>query len=234
MPVSNCKESNGVAPASGVRALVLFGPPGSGKGTQAKLLVQCLGIPQISTGDMLREHMKQGDSLGIEVAGLMHSGGLVADDKVNALVDERLAEPDAAKGFILDGYPRTRQQAERLCGWLTHRGIDELVIHLLVDYNTLIARLTGRRQCPVCGTLYNLVFKPPMKEGICDLEGAKLVIRADDSAEIIKQRLDEYERQTQPLIDYFKEKGRPMMELDASAEPPQELVKKICHAVNAR
>ena len=214
--------------------MVLFGPPGSGKGTQAKLLVQCLGIPQISTGDMLREHMKQGDSLGIEVAGRMQSGDLVADDKVNTLVDRRLAQPDAAKGFILDGYPRTRQQAERLCGWLNERGIDELVIHLLVDYNTLIARLTGRRQCPVCGTLYNLVFKPPKIEGVCDLEGAKLVIRADDSAEIIKQRLDAYERQTRPLIEFFKEKGRPMMELDASTEPPQALVKKICQVVQVK
>src|SRR5579862_8269940 len=218
-------------PANGVRALVLFGPPGSGKGTQAKLLVQCLGIPQISTGDMLREHMKAGDSMGIEVAGLMHSGGLVADDKVNTLVEKRLQNPDAAKGFILDGYPRTRQQAEKLCSWLTDREIDELVIHLLVDYNTLIARLTGRRQCPVCGTLYNLVFKPPRIDGVCDLEGAKLVVREDDSAEVIQQRLEAYERQTRPLIEYFREKGRQLLEVDASTDPPRELVKKICRAI---
>src|SRR5437870_4267466 len=139
-----------------VRALVLFGPPGSGKGTQAKLLVQCLGIPQISTGDMLREHIQAGNSLGREIGDIMRSGALVADEKVNSLVVERLARPDCAKGFILDGYPRTRQQAELLRAWLQERRIDELVIHLQVDYNNLITRLTGRRQCPQCGTLYNL------------------------------------------------------------------------------
>src|SRR3954451_14997705 len=127
-----------------VRALVLFGPPGSGKGTQAKLLVQCLGIPHISTGDMLREHIQSGDTLGREISRMMHTGALVADEKVNALVEERLAEPDCAQGFILDGYPRTRQQAEALHKWLITRNINELVIHLMVDYNSLITRLTGR------------------------------------------------------------------------------------------
>ena len=102
--------------------------------------------------------------MGVAVRGVMHAGGLVADEKVNALVVERLARPDAAQGFILDGYPRTRQQAEWLCNWLKERGIDELVIHLLVDYNSLIKRLTGRRQCPLCGTLYNLFSKPPKRD----------------------------------------------------------------------
>src|SRR5580704_19199100 len=148
----------------GVQALVLFGPPGSGKGTQAKLLVQCLGIPQISTGDMLREHIQAGDPMGRAVAGVMKSGALVADERVNALVEERLAQPDAAKGFILDGYPRTRQQAEALSQWFAARGIAGLVIHLLVDYNSVISRLTGRRQCPHCGTLYNLHSKRPKQD----------------------------------------------------------------------
>jgi adenylate kinase len=214
-----------------VQALVLFGPPGSGKGTQAKLLVQCLGIPQISTGDMLREHIQAGDSMGIAVRGVMRTGGLVADEKVNRLVAERLQRPDASSGFILDGYPRTRQQAEWLCNWLKERGIDELVIHLLVDYNSLITRLTGRRQCPRCGTLYNLYFKPPKNDEICDLDGTKLVIRVDDSAEVIHQRLDAYEQQTRPLIDYFREKGRRLLEIDASTDPPQALVQKICRAI---
>ncbi len=214
-----------------VQALVLFGPPGSGKGTQAKLLVQCLGIPQISTGDMLREHIHAGDSMGIAVRGVMHAGGLVADEKVNALVAERLVRPDAARGFILDGYPRTRQQAEWLCQWLMERGIDEVVIHLLVDYNSLIKRLTGRRQCPRCGTLYNLYFKPPKNDEVCDLDGTKLVIREDDSAEIIRERLGAYERQTQPLIDYFRQKGRRLLEIDASSDPPQALVQKICGVI---
>jgi adenylate kinase len=150
---------------------------------------------------------------------------------VNALVLERLARPDATRGFILDGYPRTRQQAEWLCHWLTDRGIDELVIHLLVDYNSLITRLTGRRQCPHCGTLYNLYSKPPKNDEVCDLDGTKLIIRADDSTDVIHERLDAYERQTRPLIDYFREKGRRLLEIDASSDPPQTLVRKICRAI---
>jgi len=220
-PISNIQHPS-------VRALVLFGPPGSGKGTQAKLLMQCLGIPQISTGDMLREHIHAGDKVGQEIGGIMHAGGLVADEMVNALVEERLARPDCANGFILDGYPRTRQQAEELCRWLIARGIDELVIHLQVDYNNIITRLTGRRQCPQCGTLYNLFSRRPKVDEICDLDGAKLVIRADDSADVIRERLEAYERQTQPLIEYFRQKQRRLLEIDAGSDPPQELVKKIC------
>src|SRR5229473_1833118 len=223
-PISNIQH----LPA---RALVLFGPPGSGKGTQAKLLMQCLGIPQISTGDMLREHIQAGDTLGQEISDLMHAGALVADEKVNALVEERLARPDCARGFILDGYPRTRHQAEALCQWLMARGIDELVIHLLVDYNNIITRLTGRRQCPQCGTLYNLFSKPPKVDEVCDLDGTKLVIREDDSAAVIRERLDAYERQTRPLIEFFRQKRRRLLEIDAGSDPPQELVRKICRAI---
>jgi adenylate kinase len=169
--------------------------------------------------------------MGRAVAGVMKSGALVEDDRVNALVEERLAQPDAAKGFILDGYPRTRQQAEALSGWFAARGIAGLVIHLLVDYNSVISRLTGRRQCPRCGTLYNLFSKPPKQDGTCDLDGTKLVIRDDDSPEVIRQRLEAYKRQTQPLIDYFREKGRRLVEVDASSDPPQVLVEKICQAI---
>ncbi len=214
-----------------ILALVLFGPPGSGKGTQAKLLMQCLGIPQISTGDMLREHIQAGNTLGRELRKTMRSGALVDDAKVNLLVEQRLARPDCARGFILDGYPRTRQQAEELHRWLQAREIDELVIHLLVDYNSLITRLTGRRQCPRCGTLYNLFSKAPQRDEVCDLDGTKLVIREDDSAAIIKERLDAYQRQTQPLILYFQEQGRRLLEIDASSDPPQELVRKIRSAI---
>ena len=193
--------------------------------------MQCLGIPQISTGDMLREHIQAGDPLGQEISGVMHTGALVADEKVNALVEERLARPDCARGFILDGYPRTRQQADKLVRWLCSRGIDELVIHLLVDYNSLITRLTGRRQCPQCGTLYNLFSKPPKVDEVCDLDGTKLVIRADDSAAVIRERLDAYERQTRPLIEFFRQQRRRLLEIDAGSDPPQELVRKICRAI---
>ena len=208
-------------------ALVLFGSPGSGKGTQSKLLLRELGIPQISTGDMLREHVRTGNAVGTAVEAKLKAGILVKDEVVNALVEERLAQPDATHGFILDGYPRTRAQAETLCRTLAARGIHEVVIHLVVDYNVIIARLTGRRQCPVCGTLYNEISKPPKVPGVCDLDGAKLVVREDDREEVIRERLEAYEQQTRPLLDYFREKGKRLYEIDASHDTPEQVFRKI-------
>jgi adenylate kinase len=213
------------------QAVVLFGSPGSGKGTQANLLKNCLKVPHISTGDMLREHIREGDALGVRVAATMHAGALVRDDVVNRLVEERLAKPDAQAGFILDGYPRTREQAEQLCGWLDSRGIRELVIHLLVDYNVIVTRLTGRRQCPRCGTLYNIVSSPPRVEGVCDLDGQPLVIRDDDREPVIRQRLAEYESQSRPLIEFFREKGRRLFEIDASGQTPEALLSEVCRTI---
>ena len=208
-------------------ALILFGPPGSGKGTQSKLLVKTLGIPQISTGDMLREHVRKGNAVGTKVEAKMKAGILVRDEVVNLLVEERLAQPDAAHGFILDGYPRTQAQAETLCGMLAGRGAEAVVIHLVVDYNEVIARLTGRRQCPVCGTLYNVKSKPSKVPGVCDLEGAALIVRDDDREEVIRERLDAYQKQTRPLIDFFREKGKRLYDVDASSEPPEAVFRKI-------
>jgi len=208
-------------------ALVLFGSPGSGKGTQSNLLSKALGIQQISTGDMLREHVRKGNAVGTAVEAKLKAGFLVKDEVVNALVEKRLAEPDAARGFILDGYPRTRAQAEVLCRMLAARGANEVVIHLVVDYNVIIARLTGRRQCPVCGTLYNVISKPPKVPGVCDLEGAKLIVREDDREEVIRERLEAYEKQTRPLLDYFREKGKTLYEIDATNETPEQVFRKI-------
>jgi adenylate kinase len=208
-------------------AVVLFGSPGSGKGTQSKLLAKSLGIPQISTGDMLRAHVRFGNSVGTAVEAKLKAGNLVKDEVVNALVEKRLALPDAARGFILDGYPRTRAQAEALCVLLSSRGIGELVIHLVVDYNVIIARLTGRRQCPLCGTSYNVITKPPKVPGVCDLDGSTLIIREDDREEVIRHRLDAYETQTRPLIAYFREKGKQLYEIDASHDPPEVVFRKI-------
>jgi len=208
-------------------ALILFGPPGSGKGTQAKLLVKTLGIPQISTGDMLREHVRKGNAVGTKVEAKMKAGILVKDEVVNRLVEERLAQPDAARGFILDGYPRTRAQAETLCGMLAAQGAETVVIHLVVDYNEVIARLTGRRQCPVCGTLYNVTSKPPKVPGVCDLDGAALSVREDDREEVIRERLDAYQKQTRPLIDFFRESGKRLYDVDASHDPPEAVFGKI-------
>jgi adenylate kinase len=210
-----------------VQAIVLFGSPGSGKGTQARMLTQCHRVPHISTGDMLRDRIRQGIAATAVVA-TMQSGALVPDEVVNRLVEIRLSDADAANGFVLDGYPRTLAQADHFCQWLDGRGVREVVIHLAVDYNVVIARLTGRRQCPRCGTLYNLATKRPRVDETCDLDGQKLIIREDDKESVIRERLDAYERQTRPVLEYYRQAGRRVVEVDASLDPPDQVFKKIC------
>jgi len=182
---------------------------------------------------MLREGIRHGSNLGTAVVDRMHAGALVPDDVVNLMVEERLSEADAANGFILDGYPRTLDQAGHLAAWLDQRGISEVVIHLAVDYNIIIARLTGRRQCPRCGTLYNVASQPPQVDELCDLDGQKLVIREDDSEAVIRGRLDAYDRQTRPVLEFYRVAGRWMIEVDASADPPEKVFRKICQAIEA-
>jgi adenylate kinase len=214
-----------------MRAIVLFGSPGSGKGTQAKVLSACLKIPHISTGDMLRERTLKGNSVGTAVVARMQAGSLVADEVVDRMVEERLAQPDCANGFILDGHPRTLAQAVFLIDWLDQRGIHEVVIHLVVDYNIIVARLTGRRQCPRCGTLYNIASKPPRVDSLCDLDGERLVIRDDDRESVIRERLETYEKQTQPLLEFFREKGRRLVEVNAGGDTPELVSQKICKLI---
>jgi adenylate kinase len=216
-----------LAPATGAVAVVLLGSPGSGKGTEARLLSDAFAIPHISTGDMLRAYVRQGHPNDAAVEGKLKAGILVKDEVVNALVEERLNQPDAARGFILDGYPRTLAQAETLGSLLASRGAQELVIHLVVDYNVIIARLTGRRQCPVCGTVYNLVSRPPKVPGVCDRDGAKLIVRDDDRESVIRERLDSYEHQTRPLLDYYRGKGKRVFEIEASHDIPHAIFRKI-------
>jgi adenylate kinase len=216
------------------QAIILFGSPGSGKGTQSKFLVERIGIPQISTGDMLREHIQNGDAIGLRVRDQMRAGSLVSDDLVNALVEERLREHDTDRGFILDGYPRTLQQAVTMTALLDRLGISPLVIHLVVDYTVIIARISGRRQCPACGTLYNATSKPPKVPGVCDLDGVSLVIREDDQESVVRERLDAYEQKTTPLLDYFRQSGRRMVEIDASFLKPDEVFKKVLEQVQAQ
>ena len=211
-------------------AIVMFGSPGSGKGTQAKMLTECLGIPHVSTGDMLRERIRQGEA-AVGVAAVMHSGALVSDEVVNRMVEERLSDPDAADGFVLDGYPRTLAQAQHLDRWLDGRGVREVVIHLAVDYNVIIARLTGRRQCPRCGTLYNMASRPPSEDSLCDLDGTPLVIRDDDRESVIRERLDAYDRQTRPVLEYYASARRRVVKVAASNEPPEAVFHKICQAL---
>jgi adenylate kinase len=208
--------------------LILFGAPGSGKGTQAKLLKQALGLPHISTGDMLREGVARKDALGLEVEGILQHGGLVPDATVNALVADRIERPDCLPGFILDGYPRTVSQAEILEEVLTSRQVATVVVHLKVDYNIIVARLAGRRQCPVCGALYSLSPNAPAISEVCDYDGSKLVVRDDDREEVVTERLKAYDRQTAPVLEYFRKAGFPCWEVDgAGAGGPQAIAKRI-------
>jgi adenylate kinase len=215
-----------------VKAIVLFGSPGSGKGTQAKLLTTCWKVPHISTGDMLRERVRLGRETGTVVAATMQSGALVSDAVVNRMVEDRLSQADAANGFVLDGYPRTMQQAAHLSEWLDGRGVGEVVIHLAVDYNVIIARLTGRRQCPRCGTLYNIVSQPPKAAGLCDRDGEPLVIREDDSEPVIRGRLDAYVKQTRPVLEHYRSAGRRLVQVDASYDSPEDVFQKICQSLD--
>ena len=214
-----------------MKAIVLFGSPGSGKGTQAKLLTECLGIPHVSTGEMLREAVRSGRGVTPKTAAKMQAGILVKDEVVEALVEDRLSRPDAANGFVLDGYPRTLAQAEHLTRWLEARATCEVVIHLQVDYNVIIARLTGRRECPRCGTPYNVLLRPPKVDELCDLDGEKLVRRDDDNEDVIRARLDAYERQTRPVLEYLRTKGERVIAVDASNDPPEAVYQKIRRAL---
>jgi adenylate kinase len=208
--------------------LILFGAPGSGKGTQAKLLKQALGLPHISTGDMLRERVARRDELGLRVESILQSGGLVPDDTVNALVAERIEQPDCLPGFILDGYPRTVSQAEILAEVLRSRAIATVVVYLKVDYNVIVARLAGRRQCPVCGALYSLSPNAPTVSEVCDYDGSTLVVRDDDREEVVTERLKAYERQTSPVLEYFRTAGFDCWDVDgAGAGGPQAIAKRI-------
>ena len=197
------------------------------------MLAQRLRVPHISTGDMLRDRIRSGFETGTVMVATMQSGALVSDSVVNEMVKERLSEGDAARGFILDGYPRTLDQAGTLAAYLAGRAIREVVIHLAVDYNVIIARLTGRRQCPRCGTLYNVSSHPPRVEGVCNLDGEALVIRDDDREAVIRGRLDAYERQTRPVLEYFRTAGHRVIEVNASDDAPETVHRKICQMMES-
>ncbi|HEX9950080.1 MAG TPA: adenylate kinase [Thermodesulfobacteriota bacterium] len=188
--------------------LILLGPPGSGKGTQAKKMVDRYHLPQISTGDILRAALKEKTPLGLEAKQYMDQGKLVPDEVVVGIVRDRLKASDCQGGFILDGFPRTVPQAEALETTLRamNRGIGH-VISIEVDNAELLKRLGGRRTCRNCGAMYHLVFDPPKKEGVCDTCGGELYQRADDQEKTIRERLKVYDKQTAPLIQYYRGKG---------------------------
>ncbi|MFC6335050.1 adenylate kinase [Paenibacillus septentrionalis] len=188
--------------------ILFMGPPGAGKGTQAERIVEEFSIPHISTGDAFRLAMKQGTPIGLKAKEYIDQGLLVPDEITNGIVKERLAQADCDNGFLLDGFPRTIQQAEALDIMLQElgRNIDH-VVNLAVDRNLLLARLTGRRICKTCGATYHVMFNPPKVEGICDKDGGELYQRSDDSEEKVGTRLDEYSSKTAPLLDFYSKKG---------------------------
>jgi adenylate kinase len=199
--------------------LVLLGPPGSGKGTQAKMLVAEKKWPQLSTGDMLRAAIGAGSELGLQAKSFMDRGALVPDDVVIGLIRERSTAPDCQKGFILDGFPRTIPQAEALGKMLQSQGraVDRAVLFNIPD-SELVRRLSGRRTCPGCGSMFHIESARPKKDGICDQCGKALVIRDDDKPEVIQKRLAVYHQQTAPLVDYYRKSGK-LRELDATQSP---------------
>jgi adenylate kinase len=201
--------------------LILLGPPGAGKGTQAQKIVEAYHIPQISTGDILRSAVKEGTPLGKEAKAFMDRGQLVPDEVVIGIIEERLRASDCQSGFILDGFPRNISQANALQSLLKklEKSIDH-VINIEVDFDELVRRLTGRRTCKNCGAMFHILFHPPKEEGKCDRCGGPLYQRADDHEETIRTRLKEYEKQTAPLVDYYQKK-KLLRSIDGMGEAEQ-------------
>jgi adenylate kinase len=210
--------------------VVLLGAPGAGKGTQAKMLIDRFKIPQISTGDILRKAVADGTPLGKEAKVIMDSGGLVSDKIVLGLVEERIKQPDCKGGFILDGFPRNTVQAEALDKILSGMNMPLTVaLNIDVDLNDLLKRLTGRRTCKSCQQMYNIFFSPSKKEGACDKCGGELFQRDDDKETTIKKRLDVYQQQTAPLIDYYSKKK--IMKTVAGVGSIEDIFKKAVAAI---
>jgi adenylate kinase len=199
-----------------VGPVVLLGPPGAGKGTQAKRIMERYQVPQVSTGDILRQNVADGTELGQAAKAVMARGELVSDVLVCEMVRLRLMQPDCRRGYVLDGFPRTAAQAGWLDALLDDKLFDNswptrvwpIVIRLDVDYNQLLLRITGRRSCPTCGRIYNVHFQPPRVDELCDCDGSKLVTRNDDRLEVIQPRLAAYQEQTRPVADYYERTGR--------------------------
>jgi adenylate kinase len=222
--------------------IILLGPPGAGKGTQAKLISDTFGIPQISTGDILRANVARQTELGMQAKATMNRGDLVPDELVCDMVADRLQEADCCRGFILDGFPRTVRQAEWLDAHLEKMRTEKqgdvcaqqacaapVVIRLTVDYNTLLQRITGRRSCPTCGLIYNVYFQPPKVQGICDVDGTPLTARPDDAENVFVERMKAYEQLTLPLVDYYKARGR-LIEVDGD-QPVESVMAQAFSAI---
>lgn len=210
--------------------MVLIGPPGSGKGTQSKLLTQEFGVPHISSGDLLREAVEKGTELGKKAKGFMDSGALVPDELVLGLIAQRIGRSDCQRGFLLDGFPRNVAQGKALEAMLAESGCPlDHVVALEVPRAAIIERLSGRRLCPGCGRLYHVKFDPPAGEGKCDDCGKALLVRDDDREETVAKRLDVYEQQTAQLLDFYRNEG--LLRLVVGSGTPQEVADRIRAAV---
>jgi adenylate kinase len=196
--------------------VLLLGAPGVGKGTQAKRLMDEFGIPQISTGDLLRQHRKDHTPLGLLADELMSKGQLVPDDLVNQMVAERLARPDTEHGYILDGFPRTLNQAEWLDNQLVAYMLPVVAVSIVVPQDELLKRVTGRLICPICGHIYNIYSEPPRQPGLCDIDGAKLTQRADDTEPVFWERMKAFEAKTSQVIEYYRSHGNRFAEVDGN------------------
>lgn len=212
--------------------LVLLGPPGAGKGTQAERLIAKHGLVQVATGDMFRAALSQGTPMGLEARKYMDSGALVPDEVVEGLVEERLTAEDVRGGFILDGFPRNAHQAAALDRILEESGRSlDLVLNIVVDPETLVERLTGRRVCRDCGGNYHVAFSPPETEGVCAACSGELYQRGDDNEETVRNRLEVYKSQTEPLIEYYRPTGK-LADIDG-AKSPDEVFGRIVEAIEA-
>lgn len=211
--------------------IILIGSPGSGKGTQAKKLAAELAVPHISTGDILREAVRNKTELGQKAEPIMAGGGLVPDDLMVGIIGERLAQADAASGFILDGFPRTVEQARKLDDLLSRNGKGRLdVIHLLVPDEKIVRRVVARRSCPVCGSIYHLENSPPKVAGVCDLDGTELMTRPDDVESAVRSRLEAFHRQTMPVVGFYQDKGV-LHEVDGTG-PVDQVFERIRQILN--
>jgi adenylate kinase len=212
------------------RAVIFLGPPGSGKGTQAKELAGQYAVPHLSTGDMLREHVSKGTPLGLKAKPIMERGELVPDSLVLKMVAERIERPDCEHGFVFDGFPRTVAQAKYLGEMLRRQGFKQpFVIHMVIPTAVLMKRLTGRRTCKVGGEIYNIYERPPKAEGICDNDGGELLHRPDDREEVVAPRLNAYEKLTAPLVQYYRRLGA-LHDVDANRSV-EEVRRQICQLV---
>jgi adenylate kinase len=212
------------------KIIVIIGAPGAGKGTQSRLLSEEYGYPQISTGDILREMARADTPLGQKVKETMAEGRLVSDEILAEVIRARTSQPDCNDGYILDGYPRTIDQARLLEELASQQGKQIRFARIVVSEEALSKRLMGRRACPRCGEIYNIYFRPPKVDGVCDLDGAELVQRSDDHPEPVIRRLEEYKRSTAPLIDYYSKSGR-LIEINGEL-PVDDVFEKVLSAVD--